>query len=351
MSGAFGWIRNNDSNGAGTQHTNTGFVDAIQPYQHPQPGAPRVTHIGRSQTPPPAQPPPRASFAQAAASVIARLPIPTALHMLKSTAANVLILATDVTGSMGENPKEIFARLPLLYELACQYLGSRDTEILFICFGDARTDTHAVQVAHFGRGPELDPMLTSFSLSCGGGGQGSETPELVAYYLLTQVDTSSARNVYSWFLTDEAGCDTLRSDLVQEWLGLTLNPAFTQAVDVFTALSRRMNVMTLLFDTGAYRSEPRKHQRIRPYWEEVLRSKEAIVPMEDPRRIVDVLLGTIAVMTGQLDLFTSHLQSRQLPTAHGAANVQAVLKSIALLGAGSVSTPTGPGTKSLLPDD
>lgn len=335
MSGAFGWHRNDRSSKQPPKVDVGGFTDAARVYQTP----PAVARIGPDSSPSPVSQnaPPRQSFQQVASAVMS--PIPTATHALKSTARNVLVVVTDVTGSMGDNPAEIFRRLPLMFEEACTLLGSRDLEILFIAHGDARTDQHAVQVTRFGAGPELDPMLASFSLDCGGGGQGSETPELVAYYLLRQVDTSSAQNVYVWFVTDEAGCETLQPHLVGQWLELDLEPEYTQAATVFAALRRKMQVFVVLFDTGAYINQPDKHNKIRPYWERMLCGVESVVPLSDARRIVDVMLGTIAVMTGQLALFTGALKSRQLPTAHGSQNVATVMQSIALVGQGTPSQP------------
>lgn len=344
MSGAFGWHRNDQSHQSPTKVIDSGFKDAARVYQNPPAKAARIgpdsAPAPTPQTPPPAvssSNQTRQSFQQVASSVHG--PIPTATHRLTSTARNVLIVVTDVTGSMGDNPEEIFRRLPLMFEEACMLLGSRDLEVLFIAHGDARTDQHAVQVTRFGAGSELDLMLTSFSLSCGGGGQGSETPEIVAYYLLRQVDTSSAQNVYVWFVTDEAGCETLQPHLIRRWLELNLEPEYTQATTVFAALRRKMHIFVVLFDTGVYRHEPDKHNKIRPYWERVLGGVECVVPLDDARRIVDVMLGTIAVMTDQLALFTGALKSRQLPTNHGAHNVATVLQSIALVGRGTPSSP------------
>ena len=344
MSGAFGWARNDSDYGGGTRHVNSGFDSARARYQRPTSNpSPRST---RTHTPPP--PPPRTDFSQFTRSV--QKQIPTALHSLKSTAANVLIGIADVTGSMGDNPEEIFKRLPLMHSEATKLLGTSDVEILFIAYGDARTDCHAVQVARFGRGPELDEMLAHFYLDCGGGNQGSETPELIAYYLLKQVDTSSARNVYAWFITDEAGCPKVNASQVTRELGLTLDREYEDASTVFDALKTRMNVFCILFDTGCYRNRPSVHARIKPYWVDRL-DTENVIPLNDPRRIVDVMLGSVAVITGQLDLFTANLMSRQMPTRHGTQNVQTVLGSISLLGNKSTCTAkviSGAGTKSLL---
>jgi hypothetical protein len=341
MSGAFGWHRNDRSQDRHTRADRGGFSDAVQAYKSP----PKADRVG-----PDTPPPPRRSFHTTAASPVGQA-IPTASHTLASTARNVLIVVTDVTGSMGENPAEIFRRLPLMYQEAAKLLGSDDLEILFVAHGDARTDQHAVQVARFGRGPELDQMLTSFYVRCGGGGQGSESPELAAYYLLMQVDTSSAQNVYVWFITDEAGCEQLDPRLVKRWLSLDLDQEYSSAEILFTALRRKMQTFVILMDTGSYRDQPHKYNKIRPYWERMLGGGEAVVILADARRIVDVMLGTVAVMTGQLALFTGALESRQMPTRHGSQNVDTVLKSIALVGRGTSSSPyrLSAKTRPLLP--
>jgi hypothetical protein len=351
MSGGFGWNRNDRSHQSPTRVDNDrgGFTDAFKGYK----GAPRVSHVGKSPQPAsaPAQsaqtPPPRQSFRQSTV----KQSIPNARHALSTTAANVLIVVMDVTASNAQNVPEIFKRLPLMYEEACTYLGSRDLEMLFIAHGDARTDRHATQVAHLGRGPELDEILTSFYRNCGGGGQGSETSELVAYYLLKQLDTSSAQNVYAWFLTDEAGCREIDARLVRDELDLELDREFKDARSVFMALQRKMHVFTILLESDSYSRYPTLKAKIRPYWEWALGGRESVIPLDDTRRIVDVMLGTVAKMTGQIDAFTQALQGRQMPTHHGAQNVATVMKSIVLVGRGTPSAPhvLPAATRPLLP--
>ncbi|MDP3771728.1 MAG: hypothetical protein Q8R16_05495 [bacterium] len=341
MSGAFGWIRNDDGGDGGrsTRAAASGFRDAVTGYQ-PQPSARSVPR--KRATPPPDPPRNLGTFAAAAR----RGSTPTARHELRSTAANVLIVIQDVTGSMGDKPGEIFRRLPRLWHDAAKYLGTDDLEILFIAHGDARTDTHAVQVARFGRGPELDEHLASFTIDGGGGGQGTESHELVAYYLLTRVDTSTARNVYAFFITDEAACDTIAKNLVTQELGVTRQPEHANTRTVFDALRTRMHVYAVLFPPESYDPVP-----IREWWEKTL-GREGILPLDDPRRIVDVLLGTLAAATGQTDAFADDLRSRQMPTQHGQQNVATVMQSIALVGRGTPSSPhvlpKGGGTRPLL---
>ena len=286
----------------------------------------------------------RPSIASVAAS--ARLPIPDAMHSLVSTAEIVVIGVLDMTGSMSTWPEEILKRLPRLHGDACEYFGTQSVEILFIAHGDSRTDSHAIQVARFGSGPELEPMLASFT-SCGGGGQGSESQEIVATYLLQQVNTASARQVYTFFITDEAACPEVDEQLVKRDLGIGVNANLRKTQAVFDLLKRRMNIYTVLCDTQYYSAGIR--DEIRSFWQTTV-GVEHVLPLNDARRVTDVMIGVFAKTTGQMGRFTGDLQARQGGTVHGKQNIATVMHSISMVG-GSVHAPqvTGPGTRPLLP--
>ena len=269
---------------------------------------------------------------------VTKLPVPTATHSLKSTANNVIITVLDMTSSMGVWRDEIRKRAASLFDEAKKYLGSEDLELLFIAYGDARTDYNVVQVSQFGSDAKLDDYLASFT-DCGGGGQGSETPELVAYYLATQVDLSTAQNVYTFFITDESGCDSVNSRDVLEWLGIKkFNPEYANSRDLFNLLKRKMELYTILCETKNY---PNQVGFINEWWHDIM-GVERVLPLSDARRVIDVILGTMAKLTGQLDTFSKDLKQRQLPSPHGQVNVATVMTSISMVGKG---TPSDPFTK------
>lgn len=328
MSGAFGWKRN-DATDDKPAAKPSGYDDAAKRYQ-PQ-GGPSVINVNPD--------PPHHAVQGAAPRVMPKQSPASkaamgAKHALKTTAANVLIIEMDATGSMKEWPAEIFKRLPLLYQDAVKYLGSDDLEILFMVFGDAKTDLRPLQVARFGKGPELDGILASFDLQhCEGGGNGGESHELAALYVHERVDTSAARNVHAFIITDEPPFPRVDRQECRQHLGIELKPELTKTDAIFAGLRRRMHVHALLCETGSYQTEP-----IIARWKELL-GDEGVIQMNDHRRTVDVMLGTLAALTGQLDQFTQDLQSRQLGTRFGKVNVQTVLKSIALLGRGTPSSP------------
>ncbi len=261
------------------------------------------------------------------------LPVPTAKHYLVSTASNVIIVVSDMTGSMGRWPGEIFKRLPLLYDRASKYLETDDLEILFIAHGDARTDEYPIQATFFGRGKELDEYLASFK-NCDGGGQGTESHELVAYFLEKHVNLSCAQNVYTFFLTDEAACDSVSARHVDEHLGdRNVDPKLKKTKNLFRVLKRKMQVFTILCKTNYYDPEP-----IKNWWKSTI-GMENVVPLSDSRRVVDVMLAVMAKIVGQLGVFESDLADRQLGMPHGEENMETVMSSVCLIGKGTPSSP------------
>lgn len=275
---------------------------------------------------------------------------------LKSNAKNVLVVCMDVTGSLSEWTGELFQRLPLLYTEAQKYLGS-DLEVLFLAFGDVAYGD-PIQVTQFGRGQILDTYLDSLSKTAIGGGNGVESPDIVAVYLADNVDTSSATNVYTYFVTDEGIPQTVDSSWCERALpGLyKYGKAIPQVCGknemlmtkkVFECLSGRGAVFAIVANTNAY--GPQGYQRTRQSWHTVL-GQERVLLLDDARRLVDVMLGVMAKLTHQYVQYTQDLASRQKGTQYGDENMRNVHQTLMLVGNSPDSklhTPTT-GTKSLI---
>jgi hypothetical protein len=253
--------------------------------------------------------------------------VPTATHSLKSGADYVLIVALDGTGSMGKWKDEIRKRLAMLYILACEYLNTSNLEILFIVFGDTRCpgERYPLQVARFGQGPELEAYLNAFRLEGGGGANGGESSELAAYYVAERIDLSSARRVYYITITDDAAFPDVRSSDVQTYLGVVPNPRYVTTKNVFAALLERMEVFVVFCETTSATSENVMKWR-------VLVGEKRVAPLDDERRVVDVILGILATTVGKSQAFLADLKSRHAGSQYAAVNVQAVSRSIAMIG-------------------
>ena len=124
-------------------------------------------------------------------------------------------------------------------------------------------------------------------------------------------------------------------------------PAARTTKAVFDALALKMRPFVVLkrADTGSYDPD-----RIRGAWERAL-GRERVLPLDDGRRVVDVMLAVVAKTTGQTAAFTASLQARQGGTAHGAVNIATVQRSVALVpdGAAPLQLPVA-RSKCLLPD-
>lgn len=103
-----------------------------------------------------------------------------------------IILALDVTGSMGAVP-ELFIRdgLPTMMSTLVQG-GCPDASLCFVGVGDHECDRYPLQIAQFESGDaELDMWLTRTYLEGGGGGNRGESYPLVWDFAANRVKTDA----------------------------------------------------------------------------------------------------------------------------------------------------------------
>jgi len=226
-----------------------------------------------------------------------------------------LVVAVDVTGSMKEFPKIIFEKLCILYNEIMLFLPEelKDSfEISFAAIGDAYSDQSPVQVTDFASGKELDLNIKSLYPEGGGGGQARETYELLAYYYARHcnlVEPLDQPRPLCIFVGDEGFYakvnrehvrkyisteDKLKSDLISE--------------DVFNVLKQKFNVYMLRIKYD----NPDDEADIDSKWRKVLGDKHVII-MQDPKRIVDTIIGIVATVVDGFDAFKERIEVRQTP--------------------------------------
>lgn len=272
----------------------------------------------------------------------------------KTTAKNVVIVGADVTGSMGNWRDEMFKRLALFFKETQSFLGD-DLEFIFIGIDDVPLGG-SLEVTPIGRGQILDTYLAAMQQEGGGGGNAVESSELAAFYVHEMLDTSSAQNVYFFIITDEGFYKVLGGGDAAT-MSIFGTPASSQAgtqategkssEQIFRDLKVRMNVYTILAEgTTGHDYSDEQLRGIKKRWRETL-GAENVVPLDDARRIVDVMLGVMAKTTGQEEKFSRTLQSRQGGTQYGSENIETVNKSLAMV-PGAPKAPPKAGTTSLL---
>ena len=115
-----------------------------------------------------------------------------------------LVIALDVTGSMGSVPHFIVKEgLPHIMDSIIKS-GIADPQILFLGIGDHECDSAPLQVGQFESSDELlDKWLTTIWLEGGGGGNAGESYMLAWYFAAfhTEIDSLTKRNKKGFLFT------------------------------------------------------------------------------------------------------------------------------------------------------
>eukprot|EP00696_Hemimastix_kukwesjijk_P005920 gnl/Hemi2/17532_TR5794_c0_g1_i1.p1 gnl/Hemi2/17532_TR5794_c0_g1~~gnl/Hemi2/17532_TR5794_c0_g1_i1.p1 ORF type:complete len:307 (+),score=96.20 gnl/Hemi2/17532_TR5794_c0_g1_i1:91-1011(+) len=226
---------------------------------------------------------------------------------------NPVICCVDVTGSMGDWAKIIFDKLPMFYGQIMLQGYLTDPAISFCAVGDASRGCGEapLQITEFASGTALDAELGRLWLRGGmdGGGNLHESYELAAYFYAKKCTFSNVapRSKPFLFLTgDEAYYDMVKAEQVQRILGDTI-PADASTAQIFEELRARFHVFHI---HKAYADANWDAQAVAG-WERVV-GAERVLKLTDPKAVVDVMLGAIAVVSGarSLDRYFGDMRGR-----------------------------------------
>ena len=179
-----------------------------------------------------------------------------------------IILALDVTGSMGKIPHYLVKDgLPNMMANIIQR-GVLDPQILFLAVGDHECDRYPLQVGQFESGDaELDLWLTRTYIESGGGGNEGESYLLAWYFGAnhTVTDAWEKRRQKGFIFTigDEPCLRSLPNSVVNEIMGQKPQSSFTEK-DLLQKAQERYNVYHLHIMEGS------AGRRSLGYWKELL---------------------------------------------------------------------------------
>jgi hypothetical protein len=88
---------------------------------------------------------------------------------MTSRAKNPIVVAVDVTGSMGNFPKVIYDKLPMFYGQIMMQGYLEEPSISFAAIGDVHHDRAPLQVTPFAEGAEIDENHKKIGIENGGG--------------------------------------------------------------------------------------------------------------------------------------------------------------------------------------
>lgn len=244
--------------------------------------------------------------------------------IVTSSHGNPIVVAIDVTGSMGDWTKIIFDKMPLFYGQLIMQGYLTDPEISFAAIGDATSDRCPLQISDFAQGSAIDTQLAKLYLEGNGGGQTYESYELAAFYYANRCDVSSATSKPFLFITgDEGMYDPLNKNIITNLIGVSVENDVS-CREIFSKLREKFHV----FHVKKPYSDSSADARILSQWESIV-GPESILRLQTPKAVVDIMLGAIALRSGTrtVDRYCEDLVSRgQEPDR--IAEVRAALSTI-----------------------
>ena len=206
-----------------------------------------------------------------------------------------IVLALDVTGSMGEIPAQLARReLPHLMKALMDH-GVRDPQVLFMAVGDAFHDKAPLQVGQFEATAELmDQWLTWSWLEGQGGPTGHESYELALYFVARHLETDALRlrrkKGYLFMTGDEKPYPTLARQAVRTVLGDEIDDDVLLR-DLVDDVRRGIEPFFLIPDLA-------RRGPIEATWRDVLGDR--VIAMESAGDTTDVIGAIVAMSEGAL---------------------------------------------------
>lgn len=252
----------------------------------------------------------RRSYDDVAVAASARRAVYTYKSDLPKTDAEYpILIGIDTTGSMEEWPRTFFEKLPLLYREAVKYLPG--CAISFQAINDFHADGEdvALQPAPFGKGPQLDEIIGQLYPVGGGGGQTKESYEIFAAYNSFLEAPNALIKPIAIILGDEQPWDPVPEAVCAHY-GLSRGEGIS-AREAFARLHGKCDVFLV---RKPYYDTRKEDEVITRVWRDTaLIPSERILHIDDPRRVVDVILGILGILTGKVEHFEQELAERQEP--------------------------------------
>lgn len=219
------------------------------------------------------------------------------------------VFAFDVTGSMGNLPKIIYDKMPMIAGQIIEQGYVEDPIVSLAGIGDILSDRAPIQISDFAQIRNIDEWLERIYLEGGGGGQAKESYELVMYFYARNCDMKNAETPFLIITGDEGFRENLfAADLQAKFGGAHEN---VNSQTIFDELKTKFKGNVFLIHRY-YSSSPDEDSRIVIQWENAL-GKENVIRLSDDSAIADTMLGLIAIVTGSrtLDEYLEDMKNRE----------------------------------------
>jgi len=192
-----------------------------------------------------------------------------------------IVVALDGTGSMGDSAKIMLDKMPMFWGQIEQKGYLEDPAISFAVVGDAYCDDAPLQITQFEKAKAIHPWLEKLWLEGGGGGQTMESYDIAALFYNNKCDIDNAELPFFFFIGDE--------DYYRELDNEPTEPIFQALMEKFNMFFIHWRYPTSSIDEKIVKS-----------WRDLI--GERLIVLQEPKAIVDVMLGLIAMVSGNRNL-------------------------------------------------
>ena len=255
--------------------------------------------------------------------------------VMKSNSKNPIIIVLDVTGSNINFARLVYDKLPMFYGEIEQKGYLDDFDICVCAVGDAKCDDYPIQIGTPAKGLEIDTWMEKLVLESGGGGQRTESHELMAHYLLNATEFRSDATPTIFFIADEKPYDKVSKNEASE-IGLPIEKDYSPWDELNKKYKNNVYVMLNKYCGRSFDSD------ITDAWKKVL-APEHTLRIPEEKAIVDLMLGVLAIQKQDLDIYALDMKNRGQTTARiegVTSSLQNLSNSVALSTEVSANLPS-----------
>jgi hypothetical protein len=209
--------------------------------------------------------------------------------------SNAIIVALDVTGSMGSIAHEIAKDgLGTLIEGILERKPVTDPHIMFQAVGDVYCDSAPLQVSQFEADERIIQQLHDIFVEGGGGGNTTESYDLPWYFAGTRtaIDcfTKRKKKGYLFTIGDEMTPAGLKAGEIKAIFGTNEQKDYS-ASELLALAQEKYHVFHLIIEEGHFCSSDHSRKRVINDWKQLMGARA--IPLSNYRHLSQTILACI----------------------------------------------------------
>lgn len=209
-----------------------------------------------------------------------------------------IIVALDVTGSMGEIPHQLIqGNLGTLMEELLARRPVADPHLMFMGVGDVVCDRAPLQATQFEADIRIAEQLRAIYLEGGGGGNACESYQLPWYFAATKTSIDSVakrgKKGYLFTLGDEEPPAALTADQIKKVFGSKAGRDYTSE-ELLAMAERNYHVFHIIVEQGSHYRH--SGEAVRRKWTKLLGQRA--IGLSDYTKLAEVIVATIQANEG-----------------------------------------------------